>query len=163
MNHDAGAELSVLVIGYGNTLRGDDGAGPKVAEEIERLNLPNVRALSLGLLAPEIADPVSKAGKVIFVDASAEANEVSVSPVAPGESSQVMAHAAEPATILALARDLFGRAPNAWLVAIPACDFSPGENFSQTTARGVKTAVDQITRLISGPRRSGDASSGDCP
>ena len=36
-----------LVIGYGNTLRGDDGVGPRVAEAIEKLNLPGVRTLDL--------------------------------------------------------------------------------------------------------------------
>lgn len=137
----------LLVIGYGNTLRGDDGAGPKVAEEIERLNLPHVRTLSLGLLTPEIADPISKARKVIFVDAAPNLNHVSVSVVIPSDSSQVMAHAVDPGTILALARDLFGRAPEACLVAIPACDFSPGEKFSETTRCAVEQAVTEVRRI----------------
>ena len=33
-------EAELLVIGYGNTLRGDDGVGPRVAEAVEKLNLP---------------------------------------------------------------------------------------------------------------------------
>ena len=32
----------ILVIGYGNTLRGDDGVGPKVAEAVAALALPGV-------------------------------------------------------------------------------------------------------------------------
>ena len=50
----------VLVIGYGNTLRNDDGVGPRVAEALEALQLPGVRTLSCALLAPETAEPVSR-------------------------------------------------------------------------------------------------------
>jgi hypothetical protein len=33
------------VIGYGNTLRGDDGIGPAVAEAVAALGLPGVRVI----------------------------------------------------------------------------------------------------------------------
>jgi len=35
--------VDYLIIGYGNTLRGDDGAGPRVAEAVAGWGLPNVR------------------------------------------------------------------------------------------------------------------------
>ena len=41
----------VLVIGYGNTLRQDDGVGPKTAEAIAALNLPGVTATTCDLLS----------------------------------------------------------------------------------------------------------------
>ena len=63
-------EAEVLVIGYGNTLRGDDGVGPRVVEAIGTLGLPGVRTLICPLLTPELADPISRAEKVIFVDAA---------------------------------------------------------------------------------------------
>ena len=62
-----------LIIGYGNTLRGDDGVGPRVAETVAALNLPGVRALVCPMLMPEIADPISRAHTVIFVDAAVDA------------------------------------------------------------------------------------------
>ncbi len=62
---------SVLVIGYGNTLRGDDGAGCYVAERLCALNHePGLKVLSLHQLTPELAQPVAEAGLVIFIDAS---------------------------------------------------------------------------------------------
>ena len=63
----------LLVIGYGNTLRGDDGVGPRAAEAIATLALPGVRALVCPLLTPELAEAVSQAGVVIFVDAAVDA------------------------------------------------------------------------------------------
>ena len=62
-------ETELLVIGYGNSLRRDDGVGPRVAEAIEELQLPGVRTLVCQLLTPEFADPIARARRVIFVDA----------------------------------------------------------------------------------------------
>ena len=45
-----------MVIGYGNTLRSDDGVGPLVAEAVHELVLPDVQTLAAGLLTPELAD-----------------------------------------------------------------------------------------------------------
>lgn len=116
-------DTELLVIGYGNSLRGDDGIGPMVADAINCLNLPGVRTLSCPLLAPELADPIARAREVIFVDASAEPlPSVRWQKLTPDESSQLMAHAAEPRTLLALAHDLFGHAPKAWWLTLPALD-----------------------------------------
>src|ERR1035441_7458473 len=110
----------LLVIGYGNTLRRDDGVGPRVADAIAALALPGVHALACPLLTPELADPVSRARVAIFVDAAVDAPRGGGRRKAgPADTSQIMAHAASPATLLALARDVFGHAPEAWLLTIP--------------------------------------------
>jgi hydrogenase maturation protease len=140
------AEL--LVIGYGNTLRRDDGVGPKVAEAVAALALPGVRALVCPLLTPELAEAVSQAGEVIFVDAAVDApREVQLRQLEPAGSSQIMAHAASPVTVLALARDVFGQAPEAWLLTVPAENIGIGEELSALTRRGLETAIEEIKRL----------------
>lgn len=127
---------TLLVIGYGNTLRSDDGVGPKTAEAVAALNLPGVQALACDLLTPELADPVSRAGWVVFVDAAVDApREVQLRPLRPADSSQIMAHAADPRTLLALARDVFGRAPEAWWLTIPIQNLAIGEDLSTRPAR----------------------------
>src|SRR5690349_8315478 len=114
------SKIGLLVIGYGNTLRSDDGVGPLAVEQVEKLNLPGVRAIIRGLLTPELAEPISQARRVVFVDASVEAGaRLQLRPLSPGASSQIMAHAADPRTLLALARDVFGHAPPAWWLTIP--------------------------------------------
>ena len=60
-----------LVIGYGNALRGDDGAGYIAAELLrERIQNPAVEVFSLHQLAPELMEPISRARQVIFLDAA---------------------------------------------------------------------------------------------
>jgi len=146
----------LLVIGYGNTLRSDDGVGPKVAEAIAALALPGVRALACPLLAPELADPVSQARFAIFVDAAMDApREVQLRKLAPAASSQVMAHAASPATLLALARDVYGHVPEARLLTIPVDNIGIGEGLSAFARRGLETAVANIKQLASHGRMPG--------
>ena len=137
----------ILVIGYGNTLRRDDGVGPKVAEAVAALALPGVRALTFPLLTPELADPVSRARVAIFVDAAVDApREVQLRKLAPADTSQIMAHAASPATVLALARDVFDHAPQAWLLTIPVEDLGIGEDLSPLAQRGFETAVQEVRK-----------------
>lgn len=138
----------LLVIGYGNTLRGDDGVGPRVVEAAAALDLPNVQTLSCDLLTPELADPIAQAKLVVFVDAAIDApREVQLRPLAPAESSQIMAHAADPRTLLALARDVFGRAPEAWWLTIPIENTGIGEQLSDLAMKGVAIAVEKIWQL----------------
>ena len=148
MSNDSPTAASLLVIGYGNTLRGDDGVGPRVAEAIEQLNLPGVRTLICQQLSPEYAEPVSQAHTVVFVDAAVDAPpEVQLRKLEPGESSQLMAHAADPRTMLALARDVFGHAPQAWWLTIPAVKLDFSETLTPEAQRGFAEAVEQIQEL----------------
>jgi hydrogenase maturation protease len=140
------AEL--LVVGYGNTLRRDDGVGPKLAEAVAALNLPGVRTLACPLLTPELAEALSQGRFVIFVDAAVDTpREVQLRKLSPADSSQIMAHAASPATMLALARDVFGHAPEAWWLTIPAENIGIGEELSTFTRRGLETALEKIKRF----------------
>ena len=144
-------EAEMLVIGYGNSLRRDDGVGPRVAEAIEKLNLPGVRTLVCQLLTPEFADSIARARRVIFVDAAVDKTDgVHFRHLEPGETSQLMAHAADPRTMLALARDVFGRAPEAWWLTIPAIQLGFGTEYSPETEAGFQKAVAEIKLLAAG-------------
>jgi len=147
-NSPAAVNRDFLVIGYGNTLRGDDGVGPRVAEAIEQLSLPGVRTLICQQLSPEYADPVSQAHTVVFVDAAVDTpREVQLRKIEPSESAQLMAHAADPRTMLALARDVFGHAPQAWWLTIPAVKLDFSETLTPEAQRGFAEAVKKIQEL----------------
>jgi hydrogenase maturation protease len=144
----ATSKPAFLVIGYGNTLRGDDGVGPRVAEAIEMLTLPGVRTLAAPMLTPELADPISRAQTVVFVDAAVDApQEVQLRKLEPNETSQLMAHAADPRTMLALARDVFGHTPQAWWLTIPAATLDFREDLSPAAQRGFVEAIAKIQTL----------------
>ena len=93
-----------------------------------------------------------RARTVVFVDAAAGAlRQVRLQRIAPGDSTQLLAHAAAPATVLALARDVYGRAPEAWCLTIPAVHLGFGTELSVTAQRGAARAVREIVRLAEPP------------
>ena len=137
--------IELLVIGYGNTLRSDDGVGPKIVKVIQTLNLPGIHAVDCDLLTPELADLIAQAREVIFVDASVDAStEVQLRSISPAESSQIFAHATHPRTLLALARDVFGHAPRAWWLTIPVENLEIGEKLSRKAELGMAQALKEI-------------------
>ncbi len=148
-----------LIIGYGNTLRGDDGVGPRLAETVAGLEWHGIQALSCALLTPELAEPISRSKRVVFVDASVEVpREVRFRPLQPADSSQILAHAADPRTLLALARDVFGHVPEAWWLTIPADDLGIGETLSPKAQQGLDAALGMLRKWMgpNGPARTGD-------
>ncbi len=139
------AEQNLLVIGYGNTLRGDDGVGPRVAVAVDALHLPGVHTLACQMLTPEHAAPISLAQTVIFVDAAVDApKEVQLRRLTPNDTSQLIAHAADPRTMLALSRDVFGHVPQAWWLTIPAVKMDFSEDLTPEAQRGFEEAVEKI-------------------
>ena len=141
-------KFNFLVIGYGNTLRGDDGVGPRVAEAVDVLHLPGVHTLICQQLSPEHAAPISLAQTVIFVDAAMDGpNEVQLRPLEAGATTQLMAHAADPRTMLALSRDVFGQVPQAWWLTIPAVKMNFSEDLTPEAQRSLDEAVAKIQTL----------------
>jgi hydrogenase maturation protease len=139
---------NTLILGYGNTLRGDDGAGALAAEAIAAQALPSVDVRVLHQLLPELAAPIAAADLVIFIDAAVDVDAdetLRVQHIQPAsESAPHDTHISTPTGLLAMARDLFHALPRAMLVSIPAENFNFGANLSARTKRG----IDEITRRI---------------
>lgn len=137
-----------LVIGYGNELRSDDGVGAKVAATVEKWKSPLVNAIVCHQLTPELAEPISAAQSVVFVDATVN-GEISVDlrRIEAAASPQTMAHAADPGALLCLAKSLFGRCPPAYMVTIPIENVAFGEELSPLADVGFQIALRKIQLL----------------
>ena len=106
------------------------------------------------MLTPELADPISRAEKVIFVDATVDVtDDVQWRKLEPNENLQIMVHAADPRTMLALVRDVFGRVPEAWWFTIPAVNLGFREAFSPGVQRGFDEAVRKIQAFALNPAK----------
>lgn len=63
------------MLGIGNILMGDEGAGVHVLRRLERLPLPgNVRCLDGGTGSFLLLDPLQQAQRVVLIDATADGN-----------------------------------------------------------------------------------------
>lgn len=148
----ADADPAGLLIGYGNPLRRDDGAGATVARAVQRRQVPGLRVLVVQQLTPELAEGIAQARFVVFVDARAAAPTESAARTAlqPEDEPPTLGHKSDPRHLLALARVLCGSCPPAWLVTVPGRDFGLGQGLSRTARRGVAAALDEIARLVEG-------------
>jgi hydrogenase maturation protease len=128
----------LLVIGYGNELRRDDGVGPRVAREVASWGVAGVVTTAVHQLTPELADAVGQAAAVLFVDATADGGTagVFVQPVRPAAATQ-LGHVCGPQALLALAETLSGRRPQAWLLTVVGRDFGFGEGLSAEVNAGL--------------------------
>ncbi len=145
-----GAPSDILVIGYGNTLRGDDGAGPTVAAAIAARELPNVRAVAVPQLMPELIDELELARFAIFIDARlGPAPPVLVaSLVAANDGDCLPTHLGDPRALLALTWAVFGHAPEAWLVTIGGDNFELRDTLSTVGRNHARTAQEHVEELI---------------
>ena len=139
---------ALLVIGYGNELRRDDGVGPKVAALVAEWKLPGVQTLICHQLTPELAGPIASAKRVVFVDASVSGDDsVRVRDIEPGDNVQIITHAADPRSLLALAIQTFGSCPPASWLSIPVQDLDFGEELSPVARKGVEEALEKLRAL----------------
>jgi hydrogenase maturation protease len=152
---------TILVIGYGNDLRGDDAAGQRAAHAVAAWGLPRVEVLAVHQLSPELADPLAAAERAVFLDAhsASSAPTARVRRISPATPPAGGGHASDPRTLLALAERAFGRAPEAWWITMPASDFSFGAALSPVAECGIAEALKAIRPLL-GLRTSPDAETG---
>lgn len=140
-----------VIIGFGNTLRRDDAAGPHVAGKLES-RLGDIASVLMPFqLLPEHAADLAEAELVVFIDAAhSRGKEVQVSRVAPATESSGLGHSLMPDQLLALTQAVYGRAPEAWQVLIPGEDFEHGEGFSKFTESRLPEAEAAVLRIFSG-------------
>ena len=130
------AVTETLYIGYGNSLRGDDGVGLFVAQRLQ--------GLAVHQLTPELAEPISQAAKVVFIDADVTlpAGEIRRAPVVETQSS--IGHHCTPGELLVIARALYGRAPEAELISIGIESTDLAETFSVKVQDAAARLLDSL-------------------
>jgi len=147
------------VIGYGSALRGDDTAGYRAACALEEMHVPGLACYPTHQLTPDLAGRMSMVSEVIFIDAySASDCGAAVREVLldkkfrdnrPANIS-ASSHACAPETLLELTQLLYGRRPQACMIAIPAMDFSLGDQLSTTTRAGIESAKEIVLKRLAG-------------
>jgi hydrogenase maturation protease len=144
-----------LVLACGNSQRSDDSVALHIASCLRSGNCdPETEILSHQQWTPELAEPISKAEIVIFVDASAgmPPGTIECRPVQPApDASAGITHRTSPAALLWLAEKLYGRYPQrACLVTVGGASFELSETLSDPVSHAIPRAVECIKALLSG-------------
>lgn len=156
---DSAAERPrILLIGYGNTSRRDDGVALHIMERLCRaLGLPeavidgdgaaegaNPSMIYLHQLAPELAETVAPYDRVVFLDAHVAMEDwgpVEWRPVEPVCRPSMVAHHLKPGVVLALCESLYGHTPLGYTLSVQGHDFDFGEELSSETSLLADRAV----------------------
>lgn len=150
----ADLRCDLLVVGCGNLLRADDGAGPILIRRLWDGGVPaGVRLVDGGTAGMDVAFQMRGADKVIIVDASSTGAEPGTLYKIPGPAvedlpplSGLHTHMFRWDNALAFARWLLGDdyPPDVTVYLIEAADFTPGEKLSEKVHRGVERVIDLI-------------------
>lgn len=92
-----------LMIGYGNTLRSDDGAGQKVAEAF--FDQENITAIATHQLTPELVEDLVQVEQVYFIDA-APIETVTIKPIQRRDNEHNFGHFIDPKSLQFSSRNL---------------------------------------------------------
>jgi len=138
--------MRVLLIGFGNPLRRDDGVGYRAALELEN---QGYAALALTQPLPELALALAEAEEVIFLDADGSLPPGTIGlrkaqPIAANQSN----HAFAPEELLALAMFLFEHQPNVRVLSLGVEDLGFGEGFSPKVQVAFPEYVRQARSMV---------------
>ncbi len=156
----------VLIAGFGNAFRRDDGVARVVVNALRaRLDRPPMGPLDDGFddlghpvdtvllhqLVPELAETLAEYNRVIFVDAhvgSAIPEPIHEEEIPSTFKTPFVSHQMHPSTVLSLTQQIYDRAPNARLLSLLGHDFDFGEGLSEETAALVPQAVARLMEII---------------
>ena len=149
-----------LLLACGNTLRGDDGIGPWLADWAEErfADEPRLKVISRQQWTPELAADLAEAQSALFVDCSteSEAGSINLIEVKPAQRTEgVGTHHVSAAELLGISQELYGCLPgHALLLTIGSESTELSEEFSQAVLDAIPQACaqleDTLTKLIAG-------------
>ncbi|MCX6898918.1 MAG: hydrogenase maturation protease [Verrucomicrobia bacterium] len=145
-----------LIIAYGNPLRGDDGLGWHVARLLADIAPSrNAEVITCHQLMPELAQQISEVSTVVFVDAGSEGppGRLGWRRVEPQAGQAAFAHHVSPESLLGMAKELYGRSPQTFVVSVVGETFACSEELSPTVRAALPALVKLMDDLLSGKTR----------
>lgn len=143
----------VFVIGYGNTLRGDDGAGYRAAQELSwKICDPRVIIRACHQLLPELLPEAMNSESILFIDATIEREPGSVllEPVLEStiKNRNFFLHSFTPSLFMEQLWQIYHRKPSAFLLSITGKEFSLTEQFSKEVESSFLLLRSEAERFI---------------
>jgi len=144
----------ILVYGYGNPGRQDDGMGVILAEMLEQWakekGYTNIEVETNYQLNIEDSEIISDKDFVLFVDASMEQIEdIIYSKVTANDSSiEFTMHAVSPSFILDMSNKLYGKTPETYLLHIKGYEWELAEGITEKALVNFDKALEFSKKII---------------
>lgn len=146
--------MKALVLACGNSLRGDDGVGLQIVHHMRKSGHDLATEFHCQQQwTPELAEPISEARLVVFVDAALDMQPGSLAcrQLQPKRSVSLgNTHYVSPESLLWLAQELYGKRPaDAYLITVAGAAFELAETLSDPVRSAIPRAVERINALLS--------------
>lgn len=139
----------ILVLGFGNPGRADDGLGPAIVERVEALGWPAVATDADYQLNIEDAALMAGFERVLLVDASRDAPDpLTFELVQPAAEIAFTSHSLSPGALLAICEEHFHAMPETWLMGVRGYDFELREGLSDRGAANMEAAWERVLTLL---------------
>jgi len=143
-----------LVLACGNTLRSDDGVGPKLAQWASQRfqDHSSVRVVARQQWTPDLAADIAAAESVLFVDSAVDSvpGRVSLKAVSSNRGEgEAGSHHLEAHELLGLTRNLYGSiASHAMLLTVGAGSTELGEKLSDRVEASLPRAQGVLEKAV---------------
>ena len=141
----------ILLIGYGNPTRMDDGVGWYIADKIQERFGDEIEVFQADQLSVEMIEDIRDRELLILVDAhiSNEDDWIRSGEVEPDSSPGMISHIIKPSNLLAFCESIYHKHPKTYLYSVKGFVFDFGEELSEQTQKSADEVVEQIGDLIS--------------
>jgi len=141
--------VRVLVYGYGNPGRQDDGLGEALVSMLEQAQLPDVDTDSNYQLNIEDAYTISEYDAVVFVDATLEdEGPFTFRAVDPALEITFTSHAMAPESVIALCEETGLPCPPSFILAIRGHEWEFMEGLSERAKENLRLAYGFLVALL---------------
>lgn len=156
VKEDKQLEYKILIYGYGNPGRQDDGLGNALVEKMEtwtrKENLKHISFDSNYQLNIEDAATIADKDLVIFADASVEdIAQFKFTPVDANSEVAFTSHAASPGYIVGLCRELYGKSPAVYLLHIRGYHWDFEEGLSVKAMKNLESTISMLIEKLKNP------------
>ncbi len=142
--------MRLIVFGWGNDARGDDGLGPLLLDRVTRAGWPDVATIEDYQLQIEHALDLDGADAALFLDAGRDTPApFSFAEIAPKRDATHTTHALAPEAVLDVyARTLAKTPPPSFMLCVRGETFELGEGLSAEAAGRLEAAWDFLQGLM---------------
>lgn len=150
------SEKKILVYGYGNPGRQDDGLGNAIVEHIDnwisKNKATNIATDSNYQLNIEDASTISDKDIVVFADASVEdISDFCLSEIKPSAKVDFTMHSVTPAFVVNLCQEIYGRIPESYLLHIKGYEWEFQEGITGKAKENLSRALDFLLERLMEP------------
>lgn len=149
--------MKILLYGYGNPGRQDDGLGNAFVDRIEKWiedeGLEGFEFDSNYQLNIEDSEAIADKDLAVFIDASVEdIEDFCISKVTESSKITFTTHAASPGYIVDLCKQIYGKAPATYLIHIKGSEWAFKEGLTEKAVENLEKALEYMKPLLLNPQ-----------